>query len=220
MWITIEVERVLRVDRGRNVILCDPMLGPGHQTLVLKLRGDEMTDKPTFRDEIPTGLPSNWRELLAAAPEQRALIDETAAEVALEQSEWKGNWVRTVRLASGEEIVCKVPQRSAGNSEAKSLIAERLADLRAANDTFRGMDWDKSSEIQRNDREIRWLLDLRSVLTVNEPQAVPASADEVGNLIIDEFAHIHTDDARRIARVVTDRYSVSRPVRAPGEGRA
>ncbi|MGY4333222.1 hypothetical protein ACVWWG_007639 [Bradyrhizobium sp. LB7.2] len=42
MWITVEVERVLRVDRGRNIILCDPMLGPFEQTLVLKLKGSEM----------------------------------------------------------------------------------------------------------------------------------------------------------------------------------
>ncbi|MCK1585452.1 hypothetical protein IVB03_39350 [Bradyrhizobium sp. 168] len=41
MWITVDVERVLRVDRGRNVILCELM--PGHQTLVLKLKGIEMT---------------------------------------------------------------------------------------------------------------------------------------------------------------------------------
>jgi hypothetical protein len=45
MWITVEVERVLRVDRGRNIILCDPMIGPGHQTLVLKLKGDEMSNE-------------------------------------------------------------------------------------------------------------------------------------------------------------------------------
>lgn len=31
-------------------------------------------------------------------------------EVVLEQSEWKGNWVQTVRLPSGEEIVRRVPQ--------------------------------------------------------------------------------------------------------------
>lgn len=29
MWITVDVERVLRVDRGINVILCNPMLGSG-----------------------------------------------------------------------------------------------------------------------------------------------------------------------------------------------
>lgn len=43
MWITVDVERVLRVDRGINVILCNPMLGSGGpQTLVLKLKGSEM----------------------------------------------------------------------------------------------------------------------------------------------------------------------------------
>lgn len=46
MWITVDVERVLRVDRGINVILCNPMLGSGGpQTLVLKLKGSEMTDE-------------------------------------------------------------------------------------------------------------------------------------------------------------------------------
>ncbi|MCK1322100.1 hypothetical protein IVA94_14610 [Bradyrhizobium sp. 156] len=40
MWITVDVERALYVDRGRNVILCELM--PGHQTLVLKLKGSEM----------------------------------------------------------------------------------------------------------------------------------------------------------------------------------
>ncbi|MGY3359793.1 hypothetical protein ACVWZK_006456 [Bradyrhizobium sp. GM0.4] len=43
MWITVDVERALYVDRGRNVILCELM--PGHQTLVLKLKGGEMTDE-------------------------------------------------------------------------------------------------------------------------------------------------------------------------------
>lgn len=43
MWITVDVERALYVDRGRNVILCELM--PGHQTLVLKLKGSEMTDE-------------------------------------------------------------------------------------------------------------------------------------------------------------------------------
>ena len=33
-------------------------------------------------------------------------------EVVLEQSEWKGHWVQTVQLPSGEEIVRRVPQRS------------------------------------------------------------------------------------------------------------
>lgn len=40
MWITVDVERALYADRGRNVILCELM--PGPQTLVLKLKGSEM----------------------------------------------------------------------------------------------------------------------------------------------------------------------------------
>jgi hypothetical protein len=43
MWITVDVERALYVDRGRNVILCELM--PGPQTLVLKLKGIGMTDE-------------------------------------------------------------------------------------------------------------------------------------------------------------------------------
>lgn len=31
-------------------------------------------------------------------------------EVILEQSEWEGHWVQTVRLPSGEEIVRHIPQ--------------------------------------------------------------------------------------------------------------
>lgn len=31
-------------------------------------------------------------------------------EVVLEQSEWQGNWVQTVTLPSGEEIVRRAPQ--------------------------------------------------------------------------------------------------------------
>lgn len=46
-----------------------------------------------------------------------------------------------------------------------------------------------------------------------QPQAAPASVDHVTSLIVDEFAHIHADDARRIARVITEVYSVSRPER-------
>lgn len=37
-WRTIECERVLYVDRGRTVILCDRL--PSPITLVVKLKGD------------------------------------------------------------------------------------------------------------------------------------------------------------------------------------
>jgi hypothetical protein len=113
MWITVEVDRVLRVDRGRNIILCDPMLGPQDQTLVLKLKGNEMTDKPTSRDEIPTGMPSNWRELLAAAPEQRALIDEKSARRD-ERKERTGLDVEeALTLADAEPVAWRWRQRGA-----------------------------------------------------------------------------------------------------------
>jgi hypothetical protein len=50
-------------------------------------------------------------------------------------------------------------------SEAIALIDERLADLRKASDIFRNTNWDRSSEIQRNDREIRFLRDLRTIVS-------------------------------------------------------
>lgn len=61
-WITVDVERVLRVDRGRNIILCDPMIGPGHQTLVLKLKGSEMPFVKIKGATANFSKPSNWDE--------------------------------------------------------------------------------------------------------------------------------------------------------------
>ena len=61
--------------------------------------------------------------------------------------------------------------RSSSGSEAVRLVDARLADLRNANDVFREMDWDKSREIQRNDREIRWLIDFRALLITGVAQA-------------------------------------------------
>lgn len=40
MWLTIEAERILYVDRGRNVILCDRL--PEAGTLVLKLNDTQV----------------------------------------------------------------------------------------------------------------------------------------------------------------------------------
>ncbi len=40
VWITIEAERILYVDRGRNVILCDRL--PGAGTLVLQLTTEQV----------------------------------------------------------------------------------------------------------------------------------------------------------------------------------
>lgn len=54
--------------------------------------------------------------------------------------------------------------RPSPESEALSRIDRRLADLREANDVFHGMDWDKA--VERNNREIHWLADLRSMLVV------------------------------------------------------
>lgn len=44
-------------------------------------------------------------------------------------------------------------------------IDERLADLREANENYKTHSRDRSSEIQRNDREIYFLRNLRSELT-------------------------------------------------------
>ena len=41
-WITIDVERALYVDRGREVILCDRLPSPA--TLVIKVRGDQIVE--------------------------------------------------------------------------------------------------------------------------------------------------------------------------------
>ena len=71
-----------------------------------------------------------------------------------------------------------------------SLIDRRLTDLREANDVFRGMDWDKSRDIQRNDREIRWLIDLRTVLTSDHaptPAAQPCGLRDRADRVLGEW---------------------------------
>lgn len=78
MWITVDVERVLRVDRGINVILCNPMLGSGGpQTLVLKLKGSEM-ETPEERAVIPKrtmqGSNETFADQVSASPIARAHI--------------------------------------------------------------------------------------------------------------------------------------------------
>lgn len=72
MWITVEVERVLSVDRGRNVILCELM--PGHQTLVLKLKGSEMTDE---LQRLRSALESiaDWRNVNISGEYEHGLQD-------------------------------------------------------------------------------------------------------------------------------------------------
>ena len=40
MWITIEADRILYVDQGRNVILCDRL--PEAGTLVLRLTAEQI----------------------------------------------------------------------------------------------------------------------------------------------------------------------------------
>jgi len=40
MWVTIEADRILYVDRGRNVILCDRL--PEAGTLVLRLTPEQV----------------------------------------------------------------------------------------------------------------------------------------------------------------------------------
>lgn len=63
--------------------------------------------------------------------------------------------------------------------EALSLIDKRLADLREANDIFRASSWDRSTSVERNDREIRWLIDLRTILRLPD---VAAEAPEIDRL--------------------------------------
>jgi hypothetical protein len=75
MWITVDVERVLRVDRGINVILCNPMLGSGGpQTLVLKLKGSEMTDEV---QRLRSALESiaDWRNVNISGEHELGLRD-------------------------------------------------------------------------------------------------------------------------------------------------
>lgn len=75
MWITVDVERVLRVDRGINVILCNPMLGSGGpQTLVLKLKGSEMTDEV---QRLRSALESiaDWRNVNISGEYEHGLRD-------------------------------------------------------------------------------------------------------------------------------------------------
>jgi hypothetical protein len=61
-------------------------------------------------------------------------------------------------------------------TEAVDLIDKRLADLREANEIFRKHRWDRSGDIQRNDREIRWLIDLRTIISNPSPNAVTGSS--------------------------------------------
>jgi hypothetical protein len=190
MWITVEVERVLRVDRGRNIILCDPMLGPQDQTLVLKLKETEMTDKSTSRDEIPTGLPSNWRELLAAAPEQRALIPKGPKEAVGNPIAWM-NREHIEAYAGGRKdgiawasyaqskffsvpVYSAVPQQSADEPQRLRSALESIADWRNVN---------ISGEYEQGLRDIiRSIVDCAvaaldaPMLSRPAPQAVPMQA--------------------------------------------
>lgn len=42
MWITIEADRILYVDRGRELILCDRVALPSAGALVLRLSADQI----------------------------------------------------------------------------------------------------------------------------------------------------------------------------------
>jgi hypothetical protein len=52
-----------------------------------------------------------------------------------------------------------------GMDEMTKALNARLADLREANEVYRRASWDRSSDIQRNDREIRFLLDIKALAT-------------------------------------------------------
>lgn len=71
-------------------------------------------------------------------------------------------------------------------------IDARLADLREANETYRKASWDRSDAIQRNDREIRWLLDTKSELFLERRSA--AAADVIERVAAHKAADPATDD--------------------------
>ena len=75
------------------------------------------------------------------------------------QAEWFRRLADVVLAEAGS-----VAQSPAAPAEAMNLIDVRLADLREANEIFRKSSWDRSSDILRNDREIRWLIDFRTLL--------------------------------------------------------
>ncbi len=84
---------------------------------------------------------SNWRDMRGLAERQ---LEQLSEEI--------------------DKEAAALTDAAATPCEASSLIDKRLVDLREANDIFREMDWDKSRDIQRNDRKIRWLIDLHTVL--------------------------------------------------------
>jgi hypothetical protein len=66
------------------------------------------------------------------------------------------------------------PAQGAKTSPVMARIDARLADLREANETYRKSSWDRSDAIQRNEREIHWLREIRSELLL-ERRTPPAS---------------------------------------------
>lgn len=70
-------------------------------------------------------------------------------------------------LADDSDLISAPAQGSHPCGEAISHIDVRLADLHEANGVFQSTTRDRSIEIQRNDREIRWLNDLRSILRLS-----------------------------------------------------
>lgn len=87
--------------------------------------------------------------------------------------------------------------------EAVIHIDRRLVDLREANEILKKASWDRSSDILRNDREIRWLIDFRTVLRLPAPHAEVREAlrllRKIADLVDDEEAAEPLDDAIRYA---------------------
>jgi hypothetical protein len=154
---------------------------PSFQDHRRRYRSEVMTVPPSFTDL------SELREKIAQViccgePCKFVGDSEDGSKCYCNTSDYHGSGVeRKTNLIMG---ILGVAQGQSERGELFRLIDERLADLRKANDTFRGMDWDKSSDIQRNDREIRWLKDFRSLIpdvayTAKEP--TPAQIDAALN---------------------------------------
>lgn len=74
-----------------------------------------------------------------------------------------------------------------------------------------------SHELPVDDELAGKYLNLANKILAALPQSSqePVSADELAAFIADEFSHLSSIDARTIARVITDKYSVTRPLRNP-----
>lgn len=142
MWITVDVERALYVDRGRNVILCE--LLPGHQTLVLKLKGSEMKtpDEPTVIRKRDT------EEASGAFTDQGAAQNSAAYRSALESiADWRnvnisGEYEHGLRDIIRSIIDCAVDALDAPQVPCPAPQGAKESERSAALEPFiKKMDW-------------------------------------------------------------------------------